>query len=100
MNRLERREQWEEFVNQFLASGLSGAAFCRQNNLKLASFYFWKRKLAEPQQASNFAQLTVVPDSKVEISFRNGAVLRMPFCDERSLRQVVSLLMERAENDS
>ncbi len=100
MSRLKNKQRWEKLIEQFLASGLSGTEFCRQNNIKLASFYSWKKKLAKHEKPSDFAQLKVVRDVKVEIAFPNGAVLQMPFGDERALRQVVSMLMERVEIDS
>jgi hypothetical protein len=38
-------EQWTKRVAQWQASGLSQAKFCRQNNIKLTTFNFWKLRV-------------------------------------------------------
>lgn len=46
-NRHAQRMQWEERIRQQQTSGLSVKTFCKQEHLSLATFYWWKRKLAE-----------------------------------------------------
>ncbi|WIX08407.1 IS66 family insertion sequence element accessory protein TnpA [Xanthomonas oryzae] len=42
-----KREQWAGYVQGWQASGLSQAAWCREQGLSLASFGYWRRRLAE-----------------------------------------------------
>lgn len=37
--------QWRELLQNQQSSGLSMAAFCRQQDLRQKSFYYWRRKL-------------------------------------------------------
>ena len=45
MSNKERVNQWQKYINQWQESGLSGAKFCKRNELDLAQFYYWKNKL-------------------------------------------------------
>lgn len=42
-------EQWTKRVAQWQASGLSQAEFCRQNDVKLTTFNFWKLRVLKQQ---------------------------------------------------
>lgn len=43
------RDQWQAIISDFSASGLSGVAFCSQNNLPYASFSKWRSRLTSNQ---------------------------------------------------
>jgi hypothetical protein len=43
--RKDRELHWREILGRQSASGLSVAAFCRQESVSAPSFYSWKRKL-------------------------------------------------------
>ncbi len=47
----EREKVWREWIRKQKFSGLSIAQFCRENGISQATFYNWRKKLA--QQASN-----------------------------------------------
>jgi len=40
------REQWQQIIEQFQASGQSGAAFCKAHAIPYASFCQWKQTLS------------------------------------------------------
>ncbi|MBW2008690.1 MAG: transposase [Deltaproteobacteria bacterium] len=44
MTREERSEHWRRIIEQQEASGLSGAAFCREHHINLHAFYRWRRR--------------------------------------------------------
>lgn len=44
----KRRAVWRRLVEQWRESGLSQEAFCRQRRVSVASFRWWKWKLALP----------------------------------------------------
>lgn len=56
----ELRREWSEIVERWAASGLSGAEFCRQNELPVQRFYAWRRRLREaaPTEACSFVPLS------------------------------------------
>lgn len=41
----EKRDEWSERISDWRRSGLSQSAYCRENELSLPSFGYWKRKL-------------------------------------------------------
>ncbi|MDH5548007.1 MAG: IS66 family insertion sequence element accessory protein TnpB [Gammaproteobacteria bacterium] len=61
--------QWQTIVDNFVASGLSGQAFCQQNHIKYASFCKWRQRLlSEPKKvplnnAAPFLDLATLGDS-------------------------------------
>ena len=46
MSNRERVNQWQNHINQWQESGLSGAKFCKRAELDLAQFYYWKNKFS------------------------------------------------------
>jgi transposase-like protein len=45
--RSERASRWQEILERQAASGLTAAAFCREESISQPSFYLWRRKLRE-----------------------------------------------------
>lgn len=45
-------EQWQAIINDFSASDLSGAQFCKQKNIQYASFCKWRQRLLNHQDVS------------------------------------------------
>ena len=43
---IDKNTLWQQRVNAWLASGLQQAAWCRQNDVKAAQFWYWKNKLS------------------------------------------------------
>ena len=70
MNNKERVYRWQNSIAQWKTSGLSGAQFCKQHELNLAQFYYWKSKsvassnkaVSDPNRPTGFATV-VVTDS-------------------------------------
>ncbi len=44
MSNKERASYWRNQIEQWQASGLSGAQFCQDNGIHLKPFYYWSRK--------------------------------------------------------
>jgi hypothetical protein len=42
MNNIERTNHWQERIDRWQTSGLSGARFCKQHDINLAQFHYWK----------------------------------------------------------
>ena len=74
MSNNERANQWQNHIDQWHTSGISGARFCKQHKLDLAQFYYWKNKsLAKPVKASKnqkhpigFAAVVVTDSPAIE----------------------------------
>ena len=61
---------WQQTLSDWQATGLSGAAYCKQESLVYHRFVYWRQKLigsAEPskpvQTRSGFARVAPIPDA-------------------------------------
>lgn len=69
MTREERVTHWQTLVHEQTQSGMSAAAFCKENQLNLHGFYSWRRRFraeSGPQGTGSFLEL--VPASKIRES--------------------------------
>jgi transposase len=99
----ERKErQWQRWIDQWRASGLSVRDFCHRRGLATASFYYWRRVL-ERRAAEQAAVVPVhvlvdaVPAqaSALEVVLANGRAVRVaPGFDAATLRQLLTVLQE------
>ena len=44
MDNNERAIHWQNQIEQWQASGVSGARFCKEHELDLGQFYYWSNK--------------------------------------------------------
>lgn len=89
-----RRAFWRSHVEAQAASGFSGARYCRERALKLASFYRWRKLLSassahsasvsafteirmEAPAPSRVQQTQAAMETPVEIVLENGRTLRV-----------------------
>lgn len=90
-------QQWREVLRRFHASGLSVAGFCRQEQIAQASFYLWRKRLAQPAAAkepvaSAFRSVRVLPASGVTVQLRGGTQIMVPESNPQALRTVIDAL--------
>ena len=80
-----RHAYWQQQMNTWKESGLSGAQFCEANHLSYHRFVYWRRKLGcstAPQKtvptAGGFTRIAVQPerDDGLSLSFPSGLVVR------------------------
>ena len=73
---------WKGHFVAWRGSGLTQAAYCRQQGLSLASFGYWRRVL--DKAASSLALVPIVigevsaPDAFIEVQLPNGLRARLP----------------------
>ncbi len=53
---------WRDHLKTFASSGMSGSEYCRQHSLADASFYKWRRRLAEEESSEGFDEVSVVEE--------------------------------------
>jgi hypothetical protein len=68
-------EQWHQIFEQYNASGMKIAAFCKQQKLNPSSFYAWRKRLANPSLCPSIIAekkqpdwLGIIPESIAEPS--------------------------------
>jgi len=84
LRREDKPSYWQSQVSSWRRSGLSQAQFCRDHNLKVRDFGYWKRKFSRSSNAVSFVPLRVqsslsapsplglVLDSGLRVEVREG----------------------------
>ena len=95
----KRGEEMFTLIESCSESGLSNKAFCVQQGLSQANFYYWKKKYHESQvkQEDKFIPVEL-PQSihfinEIEIIYPNGVRLKLPQGQDLSvIRSFIGLL--------
>ena len=100
-----KHELWQQRLLRFRRSKLSVAEFCRSEQISQASFYQWRRRLddsrpsshrvkdVETPKAEHFVPMHVSSSSaRLQLSFPNGAEVRVDACDPRVLQDLVQVV--------
>src|SRR5690606_22532895 len=107
MTRHERRLMWQERVDQCRASGMSVAAWCRENEVPEQQMYYWLRKFPSEEADAveddiqwiqlgrwdRQAALRMTGDSAVRIHIGRAMVEVRPGFAPALLRGVVKVLV-------
>ena len=102
---LDAESAWLDRLARFDSGRLSVAAFCRRERVSLASFYRWRRRLADPQRSAGgekrgaepaagdgggrFVPVRVTGLSAVVIELPEGVVVRVPSSEAEALRTAI-----------
>lgn len=87
----QRRDRWERAVAEWQASGLSGAAWCRQNNVNYLQFLYWKDRF--PAKAPEFVEVDDRQEKSGLVLECNGVQLHLENdFNEALLARVISIL--------
>ena len=83
MKKSSREQDWAAQVACWQSSGLSQNAWCREHNVTISQFGYWKRKLAGPDkpphsQATSEAPAFVPLTVSNTMAPGNGLHLRLP----------------------
>ena len=97
--RLEVRQQWGGRLRRFAGSKLSVAEFCRREKVSVASFYQWRKKLAEADSDGSstpkFLPVEVAsPPASLQAAFPNGATLTLGVADPRLLQRAIEAIAQ------
>ena len=91
----QKRAEWQARLRRFKPSKMSITEFCRRENVSVASFYQWRRKLAgltsivpdqPPPTRASFVPVQVAGSTGLQVSFPNGARLSMDTTDPELIR--------------
>jgi len=99
MTHADRRTTWRRLLAEQQASGLSIVAWCFQQDIRETTFYYWRKRLAEPAPASSPAApqwlaLEAAPDTEAHLTLQVGpvAITVTPGFDPALLTAVVRTL--------
>jgi len=93
---VSRRLQWQKRLGRFTRSKLTVAEFCRGEHVSVASFYQWRRRLAETETAEEanvkksatpaFIPVQVASVANLQVVFPNGTRLTLPAHDHELVK--------------
>lgn len=93
----DKERVWSAHVQAWQSSGATQAAYCRAHGLSLASFGYWRRKLAGHAQPASPAMLPIrvapaVQRASVEVRLPGGIVLGVAAADPAWLARLLRSL--------
>lgn len=83
---------WQKHVTDWPQSGLSQKAYCAQHNLKLATFGYWRRRLAIPTNKKLIPVAFHRPTEATIILTAGGMRMEVPLS---ALEPVLSIVRRR-----
>ncbi len=95
----ERRDYWRTLVEKHAESGMSGAAFCKEEQINSQLFYTWRRRFRHDSSTGEFIRL--LPASKtarsgIRINLDHGISLEVERgFDALTLREIIDALCPR-----
>jgi len=96
-SRAELKSHWEYHISQWAKSGKTQIGYCKEHNLTLKSFGYWKRKLStesdKPLVEIRRAEQINPTSSYIELITRDGMVLRFrENIPEHQFRNIITVL--------
>ena len=78
MTTVQKRSFWKNHIDGWQHSGLSQPEYCKQHDIKLATFGYWRTRLKKPQPVNRLIPVTLPNTSHIRISLPNGIGLSLP----------------------
>ena len=95
----ERRDHWCALVGKHAQSGLSGAAFCKDESISPQQFYHWRRRIRRETAANDFIRLVPTSNTartgiRINLDHRISIEVERGF-DAVTLREIIDALSGR-----
>lgn len=86
---------WQSHIAGWQHSGMSQAAYCRQHDLKLTSFGYWRTRLNRPKHISKLIPVDIASTTTIRLALPNGIRLESPV---HALTDVLAVLNQTFGN--
>jgi hypothetical protein len=94
----QKRRHWQTHIERWQRSGLNQIAYCKQNNLKVHQFTYWKKRIQHKDRDIAFVPLrfaqnlpAVVNPSRIQLTTPNGYKLELCGAfDQTIVRQLLN----------
>lgn len=95
-----KRSLWRDRLRRFGRSNLSVADFCQREQVSVASFYQWRRKLDDTSTSTdrrsptreNFVPVQVAVVAELQVAFPNGTRLTLPAHDHELVKRFIEAI--------
>lgn len=98
---LRKRSQWLNRLRRFARSKCSVADFCQREQVSVASFYQWRRKLDDeandrsdhrPPTRESFVPVYVTAATDLQVTFPHGTRLTLPAHDYELVKRCIDVI--------
>lgn len=93
----QKRTFWQTHIDGWQQSGLSQPAYCKQHDLKLANFGYWRTRLNKPERTKKLIPVELTSVAQARLSLPNGIRLEVPV---HALGQVLPLLNQSMQESN
>ena len=91
----QKADVWRARIGEWRDSGQTQAGYCREKRIALATFGYWRRRLAEPIQPQRFVKMAAVdtrPATRKRLTLILPDGLAVVFSERTPLSSVVRIL--------
>ena len=92
---MRTHEQMAAMIADYHQSGLSLKSFCDQEQIKLPTFLYWRKKLQTKEQSAfvpiSTGSSSFREPSSIELLYPNGVRIRLPHFDPNQIGQLLQL---------
>ena len=91
------REEWKRRIREWEDSGLTQVEYCKQNELKISAFLYWRKNLSEKKQPRpSFVEVSLSPTNRfspirIEIGNRFSVEVAKGY-DPAALEHIIGFL--------
>ena len=98
---LRKRSHWLDRLRRFARSKCSVADFCQREQVSVASYYQWRRKLGHtvtdlsdrrPPTCESFVPVHVASAADLQVTFPNGTRLTLPAHDHELVKRCIDAI--------
>lgn len=93
----QKRTFWQNHIHGWQQSGLSQPKYCKQHDLKLANFGYWRTRLSKPNRPNKLIPVDIKSTAQARLSLPSGIRLEVPV---HALAEVLPLLSQSALESS
>ena len=80
---MEKITSWRDMYGLFLSSGMTKVGFCRERQIKLATFQYWVKKFKQEDEVGGFVRVdcrkreAIVGSEQVVVEYPNGVRIKV-----------------------
>ncbi len=74
----QKQTFWQQHISEWEKSGLTQTAYCKQHNIKLANFGYWRTRLNRSNPSRKLIPVPIESVTMIRLALPNGIRLEAP----------------------
>ncbi len=74
----QKQTFWQHHISDWKKSSLTQTAYCKQHNIKLANFGYWRTRLNKSCSPKKLIPVQIEPDAMIRLALPSGIRLETP----------------------